>query len=174
MNNLDLIITLLIAVPAFFGFRKGFLRAVFSLAGFVTGLVLATKYSSELSGYIQFIRADERILTLAAFLSIMIITYSILTYIAGKISDINFLTKTTDRIAGALFGAFKGVIIASLVLIVTTKTFALVSAESVKASKLCGLVINAAPDTYNFIQNFIPGAKNFYEEFEKSVNSIIK
>lgn len=174
MNNLDIIITLIIALPAFFGFRKGFLKSVFSLAGFIAGLILATKYSTELSIYLNFLKIDERILTIASFIMIMVSVYWILSYIAGKISGINTVTKTFDRIAGMIFGAFKGVIIASLLLIVSTKTFSVVGSESVKASRLHPLLIDAAPNIYNFFQTAFPGAKSFYEEFEKSVNSIVK
>jgi membrane protein required for colicin V production len=174
LNNLDIIITLIIALPAFFGFRKGFLKSIFSLAGFIVGLILATKYSTELSIYLNFLKIDERILTIASFIMIMVSVYWILSYIAGKISGINTVTKTFDRIAGMIFGAFKGVIIASLLLIVSTKTFSVVGSESVKASRLHPLLIDAAPNIYNFFQMAFPGAKSFYEEFEKSVNSIVK
>lgn len=174
MSNFDLFILLVIALPAFFGFRKGFLRSVFSLAGFVAGLLAATKYSEELSGYLSFIRADERILTVFSFVFILIIVYSSLTYLAGKISDINVMTKSIDRLAGAAFGAFKGLIMASLILIVLSKTFSVVSEDTVKTSKLYPMIVNIAPDTYNFLLAFIPGAKTFYEEFEKSVNTMIK
>jgi len=174
LNNLDIVITLLIALPAFFGFRRGFLKSIFSLAGFIAGLILATKYSSELSAYLSFLKIDERIVTIASFIMIMISVYSILSYVAGKISGINTVTKLADRFAGMLFGTFKGVIIVSLLLIVNTKTFSLIGDETVKASRLYPLLINAAPDTYNFFQLAFPGAKTFYQEFEKSVNSIVK
>lgn len=174
MNNLDIIITILIALPAFFGFRKGFLKSIFSLAGFIAGLILATKYSIELSAYLNFLKIDERVVTIASFILIMVGVYWILSYFAGKLSGINTVTKIFDRIAGMIFGAFKGVIIVSLILIVSTKTFSFIGNESVKSSRLYPLLIDAAPNIYNSLQMVFPGAKTFYEEFEKSVNSIVK
>ncbi len=174
LNKLDLAISLIITIPAIFGLRKGFLRSVFSLLGIIAGLILATRYTSELSEYFKFLKADERIVTIGTFILIMVAVYSILSYFAGKISDFNFMTKTIDRTAGLIFGAFKGAIYASLILIGLTKSFSLIGNETIESSKLYSLTIDLAPEVYNLFAAVIPGAQGFYDEFQNSVNSILK
>lgn len=174
MNTLDLIIAVLIAVPAFFGFRKGFLRSVFSLAGFIAGLILATKYSAELSARLSFVRIDERATLIASFIMILIFVYVVSNFIASKLAGINSFTKGTDKIAGAAFGAFKGVIFTSLLLLASTKAFSVVSEQTLTSSVLYPFVIDAAPKVYNAVMNFVPGAKTFYEEMSKTASNLTK
>ena len=174
LNKLDLAISIIVTIPAVLGLRKGFLRSVFSLFGIIAGLLLATRYTSPLSDYFRFLNIDERVITIASFILIMAAVYSTLSFFAGKISDINLMTRTTDKLAGLAFGAVKGAIFVSLLLIASTKTFPLISADTLESSKLYPLLVNAAPDIYNFFSAIIPGANNFYDEFRKSVNTIIE
>jgi len=111
-----------------------------------------------------FIKIDAKILSLISFIVIIVFTYSILIYIANKISRFNVVTKTIDRILGAALGILKGLIIASLFLILTTNTFNFFSKEETASSKFYSSVVNVAPQIYNYIQSFFPDAKTFYEE----------
>lgn len=164
MNTLDIITAILVLIPTLLGIKNGLLRSLFSLAGIITGLFLATRYNDKIVSMLGFIKVDPKILSLISFIAIIIITYSVLIYIANKISGINIVTKTIDKVLGVALGFLKGLIIASLFLILTTNTFNFFSKEDIDRSKLYSSIVNVAPDIYNYIQKFFPGAKNFYEE----------
>ncbi len=171
MNTLDTIIAILVLIPALLGIKNGLLRSVFSLAGIIAGLFLATRYNDKLVSMLSFIKMDSKILSLISFIVIIVFTYAILIYIASKISRFNVVTKTIDKILGAAFGLLKGLIIASLFLILTTNTFNLFSKEETARSKFYSSVVNIAPEIYNYFQSFFPDAKNFYEELNHLILS---
>ena len=57
MNWIDIVIALIVTLPAYFGFRKGFLRKLLGIAGIILGFILAIKFypavSSVLSAIIK-------------------------------------------------------------------------------------------------------------------------
>jgi uncharacterized membrane protein required for colicin V production len=64
MNKLDIIIVIVIAIPALIGLSKGFLRKVFSLASLILGLYLATKFNTDFTLFImKFSGLSERLPT---------------------------------------------------------------------------------------------------------------
>ncbi len=165
MNTLDLIISFVIIVPALLGLQKGFLRSIFSLIGIVAGFILATSYNELLTGYISFLKLDPKILSLISFFIILISVNLILGYISQKISGFNFITKSFDRIFGLLFGMMKGIILASLFLLASTKLFSAFSKKTVDESVIYPHVVDAAPGIYDFLKVLLPGAGEFYNEF---------
>lgn len=169
MNTLDIIILVIVLIPTLLGLRKGLLKSIFSLAGIITGLFLATKYYDKTGSYLNFLNADPKLISLISFILILVLSYLILTYIAGKISGINAVTKTFDKIAGIALGLMKGLIIASLFLIITTNSFKVFDNNMISDSRFYLIVKNIAPDTYNLILKIFPGAKDFYEELNKKL-----
>ncbi|MBK6538412.1 MAG: CvpA family protein [Ignavibacteria bacterium] len=60
MNKLDIIISVIILIPALLGLKNGLLKSIFSLAGIITGLYLATRYNDKLVSLLKFIKTDEK------------------------------------------------------------------------------------------------------------------
>lgn len=165
MNSLDIIILIIILIPTLFGLKNGLLKSIFSLIGIIAGFLIATRYNEEFSALFSFLKLDQRLLSLISFVVIMIFIYLIFGYVAGKISGLSVITRTADRLLGTFLGILKGLIIASLFLLLSSNTFNFFSKETVQKSKVYSSVINIAPDVYNFILELFPGAKNFYQEF---------
>ncbi len=167
MNTLDIIILSVILIPALIGLRSGLLRSIFSLIGIVAGLFLAVKYNDKLASLSGTLNFDPKLLSLISFIFILLACYFISVMIAGKISGINPVIKTFDRIFGVILGVFKGAIIVSLFLILTTNTFNFFAGDTIDKSKFYPAVINIAPDVYNYLMKLFPDAKDFYEELDK-------
>lgn len=164
MNKLDIIISVIILIPALLGLKNGLLRSIFSLAGIITGLYLATRYNDKLVSLLKFMKTDEKLLGIISFIFIILSVYFIFTYISGKLSGLNFITRTIDKISGTLLGIFKGLIIGSLFLIVSAGTFKMFTEKEIAESRLYTVTVNVAPDVYNYIIRLFPEAKSFYEE----------
>lgn len=168
-NSIDLMIIILVLIPAGLGLKSGLLRSIFSLAGILAGLFLATRFNDKIISALSFLKMDPKLLSLISFIGVIILCYFISVYIAGKISKLNAVTKTFDKFFGAVFGIAKGLIIASLFLIFTTNTFSLFAKETINSSKLYLSVFNIAPDVYDYLMKFFPEAKGFYDELNKII-----
>lgn len=170
MNKLDIIIVILIAIPALIGLSKGFLRKVLSLVSLILGLYLATKFNTDISLFIMKVSGlSEKISNIFSFIIIMMGIYTIGIYIAKKISGINSLTKSVDKTLGLFIGIIQGMIIASLC-VIAVNNFDLMNKETINNSKLYVFVNDFAPRTFNSIASLLPNYKSFYEE----INSLTK
>jgi membrane protein required for colicin V production len=166
LNTLDIIILIIVLISALLGLKSGMLKSIFSLAGIIGGLFLATRYNDKITSMFGFLKIEPKLLSMISFIAIIVFVYFIAVYIAGKISRLNAATKTFDKIFGGAFGIFKGIIIASLFLLLTTNTFSLFSKSNVDRSKFYPSIINVAPDVYNYIKQLFPDAKDFYDELD--------
>lgn len=170
MNKLDIIIVILIAIPALIGLSKGFLRKVFSLVSLILGLYLATKFNTDISLFIIKVSGlSEKISNIFSFVIIMMGIYTIGVYVAKKLSGINSLTKSVDKTLGLFIGIIQGMIIASLC-VIAVNNFDLMNKETINNSKLYVFVNDFAPRTFNSIASLLPNYKSFYEE----INSLTK
>jgi membrane protein required for colicin V production len=126
-NWFDWMLFTILGVSALMGFRRGLVRTLFGLAGFVGGLLLATWDYTKIGKWINGIGMIESTSTarIVAFLGILAFVVVIAELVAGS------LTKTIqaagfsliDRTLGAGFGLVRGCMIGIAVLIIPT-TFA--------------------------------------------------
>lgn len=166
MNKLDILIVVLIAVPALIGLSKGFLRQVFSLASMILGLYLAVKFNTDFSAAIMKVTGlAMQTSNIISFILIMMLIYWVGVYIAKKLSGMNFLTKSVDKTLGLIVGVLQGMIIASLC-VIAVNNFDLMNKETINNSKLYVFVHDFAPRTFNSIAGFLPNYKSFYEEIK--------
>lgn len=166
MNKLDILIVVLIAIPALIGLSKGFLRKVLSLVSLIVGLYLATKFNTDISVFIMKVTGlSQKTSNIFSFIIIISAVYTIGIYIAKKISNINSLTKSVDKTLGLFIGIIQGMIIASLC-VIAVNNFDLANKETINNSKLYVFVNDFAPRTFNTIASFLPNYKSFYEEIK--------
>ena len=168
-NSIDLMVIILVLIPAFLGLKNGLLRSLFSLFGILSGLFLATRYNDKFISAFSFLKMEPKLVSLVSFISVIILCYFISIFIAGKISKLNSVTRTFDKILGVALGIAKGLIIASLFLIFTTNTFKVFAKDTINQSKFYTGVFNIAPDVYDYIMKLFPDAKGFYDELNKII-----
>ncbi|MBL8007330.1 MAG: CvpA family protein [Ignavibacteria bacterium] len=164
MNKPDIIISVIILIPALIGLKNGFLKSIFSLAGIIAGLFLATRYNDKITSALSFLKTDEKLLSILSFITIIILTYFIFSYAAGKLSRINPVATAADKLLGISFGILKGLIVASLLLILLENTLNIFTKIETESSVLYRKVITVAPDIYDYMKMYFPDAKEFYDE----------
>ncbi len=163
MNSLDIIILIIILIPALLSFRKGLIKSLVSLIAVILGIYLATKFHSGFEVVLKKFISDEKWLGIISFSSIVVLIYGIGIFIAGKISKLNFITRTVDKAGGLAFGLFKGLLIASILLLISNVT-GLVSEKDKKSSMTYGYVSYFAPGVYDFFKNNVFGSdKSFID-----------
>lgn len=169
MNWLDIVIVLLVTLPTFFGFRKGFLRKLLGIAGIILGFILAVKFYDTLTPLLsKVIKENPVFVNVLSFLIIIGIVYGASVWLARFIANMNSGTSLVDKILGTAVGFFQGLLVASVILY--NLSFAnLPSAETRNSSLLYGAVTKIAPAMFDKILEFFPGLQDLYRDYKTPV-----
>jgi membrane protein required for colicin V production len=164
LNIVDVIILLLLGLPAFFGLKKGLLKSIFSLTSIILGIYLATRFNSNIGYILNHFIKDQKLANLVSFIIIIAFVYLVGSYIAKKLSGINSFTKTIDKFFGLIFGFLKGLILVSL-LSLFFKSYDILPQKELKDSVLYPYVSQVSPYTYDFFNKLFSGsAKSFFDK----------
>lgn len=154
MTLVDWIIVAVLVGSVLGGLAQGFLRSVFALGGLVLGLALAAWNYGRAAALVKPIVHSEEVANAIGFLLIAVLvmvvaglTGSILSRLLHKIG-----LGCLDRLAGAVFGFFQGVLLVTLGILVTIAFFP--KAQWLTESRLpryffgaCHLSTNVTPAT---------------------------
>ncbi len=167
---LDIVIVLFLAISLISGFRTGFVRGVFSLAGLVAGLWLASRYYVALAARLTFI-ANERSAQIAAF-AIIFFAVLIIAAIIGNVFHAilqGVMLGWLNSLAGAVFSVVTGIIFAGAILSVWVKYFG--GADIVSQSGLALWLIRV----FQSFLAFLPGAvRSFFDSLPVKSLLVIK
>jgi membrane protein required for colicin V production len=152
MNWIDALIAIIVLSFTFLGLRNGLIREAFSLAGIVLGILVATRYGDTLVSLFG-PRASE--LPSAIVFAVIIVAVAALFIWLGhllhRVAKALFL-GWADRIFGSVFGFAKGLLLASLLLIILSLfSFFPALGDKIQSSALAPKVIKVAPATYNLL-----------------------
>lgn len=171
MNFIDIAVLIVIGLFAVKGLIRGLVMEVFTLAGLLVGYVAAIREMGTVSGFLgNHIRLPELVLNIVAFMIIFIAIVLIFRWAAGALRRIfkwSFI-GWLDRGGGALFGILKGLLIASLLLMVFSAIpFSDDVQDRKRESLLFEPVRSVAPAVFNFVKRVFPQTQDFYEELRQ-------
>ena len=106
---------------------------------------------------------DPRLAQVVIFIVIILTIYLLAIFLASKISKMNFVSETIDKIGGFVFGGLKGILFISIMLIVFDN-YSFVPKNQKNNSFIYPYVIQAAPATYNVIKNLLPFSKKDFND----------
>lgn len=170
MNILDIIILLPIAYFGWRGFMNGFIKEILSIAGIVIAVFLTFEYMADVSRMFRPIFSNGNQATIAAGIFIFILTVALaqlIAYAIGKfleLININFINK----LVGLIFGTLKSGIIVSAFLLLLAG-FNLPGETSRNESVSYPYVIYLAPIVFDLVSSVYPGAENFIDTIEKTL-----
>lgn len=144
MNWLDIVILVMLVVPAFTGLRAGIIKVALSLAGLILGVVLAGRFYEPLSGKLTFI-PGESLANIAAFAIILIAVMLVAGIVASvlKLMVSAVMLGWVNHLGGAALGLVLGAIFAGVLLAAWAKYL---GGENVIASSaLASLLLDRAP-----------------------------
>jgi membrane protein required for colicin V production len=157
MNYVDIVLGILLILSAISGFSKGFVEELAGLVALILG-ILAAIYFSDIVG--QFLtntfHFTFKYLHIVAFIVTFILVV-ILVHIIGSV--VNKMVKAIslgflNRLAGLAFGAVKGALILSVLLVVfdkVDKDVHIISVDTKAESKLYTPIRNFAPGVFPFL-----------------------
>jgi membrane protein required for colicin V production len=161
MNWLDIIIIVLIVVPGFIGLKAGIIKALFTVAGVVVGVVLAGRLSESLAGALSFI-SDPGIAGVVAF-AIILVVVMIVASIAAKLvkwAISAVLLGWVNRLGGAILGVVLGMIFCGAVLTMWVKYLGISSV--VEESALAGVLLNGFPIALGLLPAEFDSVRSFF------------
>jgi membrane protein required for colicin V production len=119
LTAFDGILLLIVVVSTLLAFRRGIIRVLFSLAGFVVGLVLAAWNYADLALWLHQWVISLAAAEITAFLAIL---FGVMVVASIVASVVRRMAKTVglgfvDRLLGAAFGVFRGVLLGVAVML---------------------------------------------------------
>jgi membrane protein required for colicin V production len=161
MNWLDIVIVVLVAVAVFSGLKSGIVKALFTMAGVIAGVVLAGRLSDSLAGTLSFI-SNTGMAKVVAFAIILIVVLIIAT-IAAKLVHwalSKILLGWIDHLGGAVLGLFLGFIFCGAVLTMWIKFLGF--SDVFDKSLLAGFLINGFPIVMGFLPAEFDSVRSFF------------
>jgi len=159
MNWLDIVILVVVVGGAIGGLFTGFIKTIFSLAGFILGVFLAGRYYSNLADSLTFI-SNETGANIFAFILIFIIVtviFALLGKIFTKIVSW-ILLGWVNRLAGAALGAIMGALVISAILTIVIKyTGSSIISDSAIAAFLLDyfpVILGLLPSEFDSVSGF--------------------
>ncbi len=167
MNWLDLVIVLIVTIPTFFGYRKGFLRKLLGIVGILFGFILALNFYTNVADILgRLIKGNPAAVKIISFLLIIAIVFSLAVWLARFIASINSGTSLIDKILGVIVGFLQGLIIASI-LVVNLTSMGVIDENTKNSSLLYGRVYPIAPAIFDKVLKAAPGLQNTYDEYKQ-------
>lgn len=124
MNIVDPILLFLLSLFALRGYFKGLFRESFSLAGILSGGLVAIRYDDPMSAFLaNYWEVSPIILKVSSFIALFFITYFVFNVIGWLLhrSEKLLFLQTVNRVGGVALGIGKGAaLLALLVLFLST------------------------------------------------------
>jgi membrane protein required for colicin V production len=125
LTMIDWIIVVILAGSVLAGLARGFFRSVFSLAGLISGVALASWNYWRVAAFLKKFIHSVEVADAVAFILIaglVMVVAAILGYLFAKLFEKVGL-GCLDRMAGALFGFAEGLVFVTLCILVTVAFF---------------------------------------------------
>lgn len=119
MNYIDFIIVLIVLVGALYGLIRGIFRQLGSLGGLVMGILVARLFGRPFGSLLQqMFDMPTGVSRIVAYSLLFLVVYLVCLQLMKLVHHISHQVALgwLDRLGGALFGAFKYLVILSIVL----------------------------------------------------------
>ncbi|MCK4273501.1 MAG: CvpA family protein [Dehalococcoidales bacterium] len=162
MNWLDIVILVLIVVPTLIGLKIGIIKALFTIAGMIVGVVLAGRFSESLGGVLTFI-SDPGWARIAAFAIILIavmVIASVLAAVLKKVVSV-VLLGWVNRLGGAVLGFVLGAVFCSALLSMWVNFLGI--GDTVSDSALANFLLGSFPFVLALLPAEFDSVRSFFQ-----------
>ena len=166
MNRIiDVIIIVVLLFFFFWGLRRGLIRQIIEIVGIIAAFIGAFYLAHHLAGYFEeklgFTYQIALVVSAIALFIGILVLFHFLGLLLQKITSITLLGPV-DRIGGGLFGAFKGVLLISLLLVIILGLpFPSSFKEDLRRDPLARAIHPVLPKLFNLVLSRTPAGLNF-------------
>jgi membrane protein required for colicin V production len=123
LTTVDIIVLGIIALSCLFGGLRGLVKEALSLGFWIAAVVLASMFSEDLADMMTGLLDNPSVRKIAAFVMIFVATVFAGALISNFISKATSAVglKTVDRGLGAIFGIIRGVVIVTVIVMLTAQ-----------------------------------------------------
>lgn len=179
MSTLDIILAIFLFYFAFKGFTNGFIISLATLAGLMLGFYAASHFSEFTANWLQKDMGLKSgniklIAYIVTFVIVVVLIFLLGRFMSGVVKTVGL--GIVNRLAGALFGIAKGVLIASFLFLLFTRIDpreSLFTRQHKKGSVLYKPVSVVAPATIPLLQKYTDKVQDLIED-EPAGNKILK
>ena len=169
MSTLDIILALFLFYFAFKGFTNGFIISIATLAGLIIGFYAASHFSEFTANWLQHDMGLKSgniklIAYIVTFVIVVVLIFLLGRFMTGVVKTVGL--GIVNRLAGALFGIAKGLLIASLLFLLFARIDpheSLFTAAHKKGSVLYKPVAAVAPAVIPFLQKYTVEVQEFIQ-----------
>jgi membrane protein required for colicin V production len=165
LGVIDIIILVVLVIFFVWGLKRGFIRQVLEIVGIIAAFIGAFYLAHRFAGYLDTkldlpYQVTLVISAIAIFIGILIV-FHFLGLFLQKVTSITLLAPL-DRIGGGLFGAFKGVLLVSLVLVILLHLPLPVDfKEDVRDAPLASVIYPVLPGLFDLVLSHSPARLDF-------------
>ena len=160
MSTLDIILAVFLFYFAFKGFTNGIIISIATLAGLVLGFYAASHFSEFTANWLQHDMGLKSgniklIAYIVTFVIVVVLIFLLGRFMTGVVKTVGL--GIVNRLAGALFGIAKGVLIASLLFLLFSRIDpreSLFTAEHKQGSVLYKPVAAVAPAVIPLVRKY--------------------
>ncbi len=160
MSTLDIILAIFLLYFAFKGFTNGFIISIATLAGLILGFYAASHFSEFTANWLQqdmgLKSGNIRLIAyVVTFVIVIVLIFLLGKFLTGVVKTVGL--GIVNRLAGALFGIAKGLLIASFLILLFARIDpkeSLVTVELKKNSVLYKPVSTVAPAVIPLLQKY--------------------
>lgn len=162
MNWLDIVILVIVVTATFLGLRIGIIKAALSLAGLITGVILAGRYYTPLAEQLSFI-PQASVAEAIAFAIILIGTMLVASVLAMllKWATSAVMLGWVNHLGGAVFGLMLGAVFCSALLAIWVKFFSV--AEVINQSSLAVILLDRFPVVLALLPDEFDTIRSFFQ-----------
>ena len=162
MNWLDIVILIIIIIPTLIGLKIGIIKALFSLAGIIIGVILAGRFSEPLGGVLTFISDPgwARIAAFAIILIVVMVIAAVLAVVLKKVVSVVML-GWVNRLGGAIVGFVLGAIFCGALLTIWVKYLGI--GATVSDSALANFLLDGFPIILGLLPADFDSVRSFFQ-----------
>jgi membrane protein required for colicin V production len=178
MSTLDIILAIFLFYFAFKGFTSGFIISIATLAGLVLGFYAASHFSEFTANWLQKDMGLKSgniklIAYIVTFVIVVVLIFLLGRFMTGVVKTAGL--GIVNRLAGAVLGIAKGLLIASFLFLLFTRIDpheSLFTAKNKKGSVLYKPVSAVAPAVIPLLQQYTEKVQNLLKDDKPTGNKI--
>ncbi len=165
---IDIIFLLFIGVGFYWGYKKGIIYALFSLAAYFLGIMVALKFSYMAAKFVkETLSPDPKMTAVISFILVFILVVLLVRLIAWMLEQLlkAFTLNLVNQLLGGCIHALIGLYVICVFLWFTDKWGALPASQK-KSSHLYHYVETFAPDVVKYSGKVVPMFKGAFDDFD--------
>jgi membrane protein required for colicin V production len=172
LNFLDIIILAVFLIGFALGYKDGLIRKLIGLVGLALAIYLAAKYAESFGRTLANLAGLEIYFAkIIAGILLFFAIVSIFSFIKRVVHPFDKVNNFINQLLGAIVGTAQVLFFLSAVFFILSM-FGLPEDSSTEGSLFYKSVYNILPETVNFLNDYTPEPKKFFENYSKGNNPL--